>query len=479
MINTQSGFVVIKTPTFMQSLCTMVAIIIVIGAGFFFLKLNFHVLLLISILIGASSAWLLGYKFYDIRLAMNGGVCGALSAIYIFILIGVLIAALIESGTLATLIYYGIRFSNPVFFLPTGLILCSIMSIATGTSWGTVGAIGVVLMTVGSTFGIPAPLTAGMVISGASFGDKMSPISDTTNLAAMASKTTIHSHIHSMLFTTGPAYFLVLVIFSIIGLNYADNQLAITELFSLQKAIEDSFCLNFLTFMPIIVMLCLSLLRVSAEPTMIAATLTAILLAIFLQGAELTAVLNGVYDGASIKTGHEGLDNLMSRGGIISMMQTLSLSLLALALGGILESCQFIQVLITTVLRRIKRKSTLVATTITSCFIGNMAMGEAYMSIVLGGQLFGDCYDQNNVHRKVLSRSLEEGSTLTSSLIPWTTGGVFFASILSVPVLDYAPWALLNWISPLMAILFAYLGVALFRNNNSIAKECATLKINK
>ncbi|MDP0562673.1 MAG: Na+/H+ antiporter NhaC [Candidatus Endonucleobacter sp. (ex Gigantidas childressi)] len=470
MFNTQSDFSVIKKPPFTQALCTLITIITVIGTGLFFLKINLHVLLLISILIAASSAGLLGYKFRDIRLAMNEGICSALSAIYIFILIGVLIATFIESGTLATLIYYGVKFSNPVLFLPTGLIFCSLMSIATGTSWGTVGTIGVVLMGVGSTLGIPAPLVAGMVISGSCFGDKMSPLSDTTNLAAMASKTTLYGHINSMLFTTGPAYFLVLVIFAVMGLNYTEHQLALTELLSLQKEIENHFCINFFTLIPIITMLCLSLLKVSAEPTMMAAAITAILLAIFLQGQDLTVTLNSLYDGSSVNVGREGLDKLMGRGGVMSMMQPLSLSLLALALGGILERCKFIQVVIITVLTRIKRQATLIITTIISCFIGNMAMGEAYMSIILGGQLFGECYDQKNVHRRVLSRSLEEGSTLTSPLIPWTTGGVFFASTLNVPVLDYAPWALLNWISPLVAMLFACFGIALFRNNTSITK---------
>ncbi|MBO9497645.1 Na+/H+ antiporter NhaC, partial [Thalassotalea sp. G20_0] len=197
---------------------TLAAIIGVISAGLFILETSLHSLILLSLMIASISAFTLGYDFRAIRKAMNAGISGALTAIYIFILIGVLIAAFIQSGTLATLIYYGIEFVSPALFLPAGLLLCSLMSLATGTSWGTVGTMGVVLMGIGTTMGIPAPLVAGMVISGACFGDKMSPVSDTTNLAAMTSRVDLYAHIQSMLFTTGPAYLLALVIFSLMGL---------------------------------------------------------------------------------------------------------------------------------------------------------------------------------------------------------------------------------------------------------------------
>ena len=342
------------------------------------------------------------------------------------------------------------------------------MSIATGTSWGTVGTIGVVLMSIGSAMHIPEPIVAGMVISGACFGDKMSPMSDTTNLAAMSSKTNLYLHIKSMLCTTGPTYLLTLIIFSFVGIEFAGNELPVDELVTLQGAIANTFSTSILTLLPLIVMLGLSLMRVAAEPSMMAAAMTAVLLAIFLQGQEYSVILNSLYDGGSVRTGLDSLDQLMARGGITSMLWTLSLSLLALALGGILESCQFLKVLITEGLKRIKRAASLITTTIIACFIGNITMGEAYMSIILGGQLFGDAYDQKDIDRRVMSRSLEEGATLTTALIPWTTGGAFFASTLGVAVLDYAPWALLNWINPLLSIMFAYLGLFLFRQTGDV-----------
>ncbi|KEI70032.1 Na+/H+ antiporter NhaC [Endozoicomonas elysicola] len=453
-----------KEPGFQHALLTFAAIVSVIGVGLFHLQTSLHSLMLICLIVGAGSALILGYSYKDIHQAMNNGIKTALSAIYIFILIGVVIAAFIESGTLATLVYYGISFIDPVFFLPAGLILCSLMSLATGTSWGTVGTAGVVLMSIGACMGLPLPLIAGMVISGACFGDKMSPVSDTTNLSAMSSKTSLYAHIKSMSYTTGPVYLICLAIFTWLGMGYSSNTMPTQHLNTLMVTLENHFSLSLITLLPLLVMLVLSVRQVAAEVAMVAATATAVLLALLLQGTDISTVLNSLFNGGSVQTGVEQLDSLLSRGGINSMMGTLSLSLMALALGGILDRFGFLRVLITGVVRRVKRRASLVATTIISVFFGNLAMGEAYMSIILGGQLFGDSYDARQIDRSVMSRSLEEGATLTTALIPWTTGGAFFAATLGVPVLDYAPWALLNWINPLVSIVFAYMGIALFRS---------------
>lgn len=466
-VTTQHPDNIKKQPRFLHALLTLLAIISVISIGLFFLKTSLHSLIMICILIASLSAWRLGYGFQAIRQAMSDGIANALTAIYIFLLIGVLIAAFIESGTLATLVYYGIEFIQPVIFLPAGMILCGLMSIATGTSWGTVGTVGVVLMGIGTAMGIPAPIIAGMIVSGACFGDKMSPVSDTTNLAAMTSKVNLYSHIRSMLSTTGPACILALMAFTLIGLSYSGKALPTAELDRLQTALSAQFNINIMALLPIVVMLTLSFFRVAAEPSMVVASILAVILAVFMQGQSFTAVLDSLYNGGSVQTGVESLDQFLSRGGIASMMWTLSLSLLALALGGILERCQFLKVLITATLGRIRRAASLVTATVIACFVGNITMGEAYISIILGGQLFGQAYDDKGLHRKLMSRSLEEGATLTTPLIPWTTGGAFFASTLGVSVLDYAPWALLNWINPLLSIVFAYLGLALFRQDCS------------
>ncbi len=455
-----------REPGFRHALLTFATIVTIIGFGLFYLSTSLHSLMLGCILVASFSAMGLGVRYKSIRDAMNEGISGALGAIYIFIMIGVLIAALIESGTLGALIYFGIQFIEPHIFLPAGLLLCSLMSIATGTSWGTVGTAGVVLMGIGTAMGFPEPLIAGMVISGACFGDKMSPVSDTTNLAAMSSHTTLYQHMRSMCYTTVPVYCLVLVLFTFLGMGYSSAALPETELATLSNALNSTFTISWLAVLPLLVMMLFIAFRAPAEVAMVAATSVCVVLAVTLQDRSFSAVLNSLFSGSEIRSGVETLDNLLGRGGLMSMMWTLSLALMALALGGILSRFGFLKVLISGVLRRIKRRATLVATTIISGFIGNSTMGEAYMSIILGGQLFGDAYDNHGIDRAVLSRSLEEGATLTFALIPWTTGGAFFASTLGVSVLEYAPWALLNWINPLIGILFAFLGIGLISSTN-------------
>ena len=456
-----------RQPGFLHALLTFGLIVITIGIGLFILQTSLHSLMLLCLLIAGVSARGVGADYHAIKSAMNDGIHGALSAIYIFILIGVIIAAFIESGTLATLLYYGIRLIEPAIFLPAGLLFCTIMSLATGTSWGTVGTAGVVLMSIGESMGFPVAVVAGMIISGACFGDKMSPVSDTTNLSAMTSRTDLYAHIKSMSYTSGPVYLIVLALFTFYGLNYSESVLPAEHLDSLSDGLRSTFNISLWALLPLLAMLILSTRRVSAELAMAGSALVAVLLALVLQGQEFGVVLNSLFYGGSVRSEVAELDSLLGRGGISSMMWTLSLSLMALALGGILDRFGFLRVLIVGILSRVKRAATLVATTIITSLFGNMGMGEAYMTIILGGQLFGDAYDEKGLDRCVMSRSLEEGATLTTALIPWTTGGAFFASTLGVSVLEYAPWALLNWMNPLFSIALAYCGFALFRTGRS------------
>jgi len=343
------------------------------------------------------------------------------------------------------------------------------MSLATGTSWGTVGTVGVVLIAIGNAMGIPQPVVAGMIISGATFGDKMSPVSDTTNLAAMAAKTTLPRHIRSMLRTTIPTYLICLIVFTVIGMQYASPSLLINNsaptdnITELLTGLQHAYQIDLINLLPLLTTFALILLRVSALPAMFMAAIVAVVLAVTVQGVELTQVINALFNGGSADTGITVLDDLLSRGGMSAMMWTLSLALLALALGGILDRFGFLTVLIEVMLRNIKHQGSLIAMTITTCFVGNMSLGEAYMSIILNGQLYGETYDERGIDRAILSRSLEEGATLTTAIIPWTTGGAFFATTLGVHVIDYAPWAILNWLNPFIAILLAYSGIGTFK----------------
>jgi NhaC family Na+:H+ antiporter len=304
-----------------------------------------------------------------------------------------------------------------------------------------------------------------MVVAGATFGDKLSPVSDTTNLAAMSAHTNLYRHIGSMLYTTVPSFAVTLLILLMLGSMFSANQLPTDTIAEMQQALETHFSLGLLaTLLPLLVMLTLSLRRVSAEISMSASILTAVAVAVLYQDRALVDVLNSLWSNVPGDTGIASLDDLLGRGGILSMSWTLLLSLMALALGGILFNAGFLQALLADIIARVQRTTTLVATTIGSGIIGNIGMGEAYISIILSCQLFGKAYDEKGIDRAVLSRSVEEGATMSTGLIPWTTAGAFYAATLGVPVLEYAPYAFLNYLNPLISIGMTALGIGLLRS---------------
>lgn len=460
-----------QAPNFWHSLVTFGGVIVIVIVGLLWFGISLHSLLLIALIWVSAHAVAIGFDFQEIKSAMISGIEKGLGAIFIFFLIGVLVAALIESGTIGGLIYYGIDLLHPTFFLPAGLVLCSLMSLATGTAWGTIATIGVVLMGLGDALGIPLPLVAGMVISGATFGDKMSPVSDTTNLAAMSADTDLYSHIKSMMFTTIPTYIICLVAFTLIGLYHSGQTLSAEELLVLKQHLAIEFKIGPLTLLPLGVLFLLSLKRAPAEVAMLASVATAVVLAIISQERGITDVLNSLHTGYVADTGLQQLDRLLSRGGINSMMWTMSLALLALSLGGILDRTGFVRILLTGLLKRIKRSATLMATTIGAGIAANMSMGEAYLSIIFGGQIFKDSYEEDGLEKHMLSRCLEEGATCSTSIIPWTTSGAFITGVLGMSPLEFAPYAFFNLINPILSITLAYMGYGIFRQTKQVTNR--------
>lgn len=453
----------VKSSSLPHAILVFLTLVLMISFGFFKMGISLHIVLYLVLIWVAINAWFLGHSFGDIRRMMGESISRSLSAIYVFLLIGMVIASFMKSGTVVALIYYGLDWITAQWFLPVGLILCAFMSLATGTSWGTVGTLGVVFIGIGTVLNIPLPLVAGMIISGATFGDKMSPVSDTTNLAAMSSDTDLYEHIRSMLYTTIPTFLIVLVVFAYMGYG-VDQTASFAEIESIRGVLAANFSLNpFITFIPIIVLFVLSMKRYAPEVTMTASILVASLIAILYQDNSVTSVANALWENSPADTGTKMIDDLLGRGGLYSMAWTLLLSIMAIAMGGILHGAGFLTVLLKGIISRIKSAGTLVAATITTAFAGNLSMGETYIVIILNSQLYKKAYKDKGVKSSVLSRSVEEGSTLTTALIPWSTTSIFYVTTLGVQTLDYAPYALLNYFNPLLAIVFAYLGIALFK----------------
>ena len=456
-----------KVPGFWHALICFGGILIMIVTGVVAFRISIQVVLMLSIIWAAIHTFFLGYKFTEIKQIMSDGIANALGAVYIFILIGIVVASFLESGTITTLVYYGLDFVHPAVFLPVGMILCSFMSVCVGTMVGTVATVGVILIGIGAAMGVPLPIVAGMVIAGASFGDKMSPVSDTTNMAALSTGTDLYTHIKSMLYTTVPTYLICLVIFTFIGLEYADQTLSTVGIASFKTAIEANFEVSLLGFLPIIVLFGMSFKRIPAEPTMITASAVAILIALIQQQHHIVSILGSLQTGYSAETGNADLDRLLNRGGIMGMMGTLTIALFAMALGGILDKVGYINAMLDGILRHIKSVVQLLAATMLTGIIASIATGQSYISIVLTAQLFKQKYEDMGLKRPMLSRTIEESTTLITPLMPWSLGGAFYSGAMGVSVFDYAPWAFLNYLNFIVAIVMAIFGIAIFRKTTT------------
>lgn len=453
----------IKLPSFNQALLCFSGITVMIVVGVLAFKISIHALLLLSIIWTCCHTYFLGYNFQEIKKLMSDGIHKGIGALYVFILIGVVIAAFLESGTIASIVYYGLEIIHPSIFLPAGLLFCSFMSVAVGTLMGTVATAGVILIGIGSAMGIPLPIIAGMIIAGASFGDKMSPMSDTTNLAAVAADTDLYKHIKAMLYTTIPTLIICIIIFSIIGLQFSSSLISNSEINAFQSAIENNFQISYWGFLPIVIMFGLSVSGMPAEPAMLASVISAIILALLQQSHNILEIFSSIIYGYKAQTGHEGLDILVNRGGIESMMMTILLVLFVLALGGLLDKAGYLTALLHAILGKIKSVFALLVATMATGFLNCFSTGQAHISIVLTSQLFKDKYREMGLQKYMLSRTVEESTTLVAPILPWSLGGAFYSTVLGVPVLDYLPWAFLNYLNMFVALGLAWMGFGIFR----------------
>lgn len=449
-----------KNPSFGAGLLVLAIIIAILIIGILVLKVDLHILLILSLFSSIVVGMFHGMNFEDISNAMTKGVTRGMAAMFIFIMIGVLIGSWMVAGTVPALMYYGLKIISPGIFLPMAFILCCITSLCTGTSWGTCGTMGIAMMGMGLSLGVPAGWVAGAVISGAIFGDKMSPISDTTVLAAATAGADLYDHIKAMLYTTVPAFIITLILYAIMGAKYANGIIDNTDSQLIMSTLENSFNLNPLVMLPFIVLLVLSLMKVPAVPAMFAGAATGMLVALIFQGSSLSDVLTAVNYGYTNATDVALVDKIILRGGIQSMMWTFSLSFIALCLGGVLDEAGFLQALVGGLVKKIKHVGLLVLTVIGTSTIATAAMAEVYLGIILNGTVYKESFEEKGLKPQMLSRLTEEGATCTGALIPWTTAGAFMSGTLGVSNFEFLPFAFLNYLTPIISIIFAFFGIA-------------------
>lgn len=411
-----------------------------------------------------------GYKWEALLEAINHGISMSLTAIVILLSVGALIGVWILSGTVPAMIYYGLGWLDPDWFLVTSCVICAVVSVVVGSSWATAGTIGVGLMGVAATLGLPLEVAAGAIISGAYFGDKLSPLSDTTNLAPSVAGSELFEHIRHLLWTTIPAFVICVVIFAFMGSGGEVSQL--DELAVVRDSLNQQFHINVLLLLPLPILLFMIGRGTPSLPAIWFGILLGAILALTLQADNAAAlaasedlgyiatVFKGVWQslfaGYEAQTGNAVLDDLLSKGGMASMLNTVWLIVCAMAFGGVMEKTGLLQKLVELILAVATGARSLLASTVVSAGITNIITAEQYMAIVLPGRMFRGAYERLNLHPVNLSRALEDGGTVTSPLVPWNSCGAYMAATLGVATMSYAPFALFCLLNPLIALFYAW-----------------------
>ncbi|XDD49123.1 Na+/H+ antiporter NhaC [Leptospira sp. WS92.C1] len=387
-----------------------------------------------------------------------------LKPVLILLLIGSLIGVWIWSGIVPSMIVWGLKILKPSFFLVTACLLSSVVSLITGSSWSTAGTVGVALMGIGTTLGIAPGIAAGAVVSGAYFGDKLSPFSETTNLASSIAGTPLFTHIQHMLYTTLPAMAIAVIAFTWIGFGYSGGSGSDQKVADVILLLETSFRIHPVLLVPPVLTFVLIYFKIPAIPSILAGILTGILSGVFLQHPELNfqevyrQILTAASKGNSAETGNPLTDALLSRGGMASMLSTVWLIFSAMFFAGSMEGAGFIQKITKGILRFANTDRSLLTGTILTSFAANLLSSDQYLSILVPGKMFKKSYEEHGLDPKNLSRALEDAGTMTSALVPWNTCGSFMAATLGVPVIVFLPYAFLNLSSPLISLLCAWTG---------------------
>jgi NhaC family Na+:H+ antiporter len=410
-----------------------------------------------------------GHQWAHIHVAISSGISVAIGAMLILLAVGALIGAWMLSGTVPAMVYYGLKVLHPSVFYAATCLICALVALAVGSSWTVAGTLGIGLMGVALGLGLRPEITAGAIISGAYFGDKMSPLSDTTNLAPAVAGTELFTHIRHMVWTTGPSFLFSLLLFALIGALSSPHSDA-AQLGSLSEVLSAQFYLGPVTLLPVVLILWLAVRKVHALPTILAGAAAgavmaalgqperAIALAADPELPQGLALIKGVwislFDGYASSTGDVTVDELLSRGGMLSFLNTIFLILTALSFGAVMEHTGLLERMIAAVLRAARGTGSLIAAVVGTTVLSNIVTADQYMSIVVPGRMFREEFRRRRLKARNLSRTIEDAGTLTSPLVPWNTCGAYMAATLGVATVAYLPFCFLNLINPVVAILY-------------------------
>lgn len=410
-----------------------------------------HIPILLGIFILIGYGLLRKLSFEDLQLGMVEGAKSGMGAIFLFFLIGILISSWIISGTIPALIYSGFSLIGGTGFYAIVFVITALIGVSLGSSLTTTATIGVAFIGIGDAIGAQAAITAGAIVSGAFFGDKMSPLSDTTNLASTIVGVDLFEHIKHISLTTIPAFIISIVIFVFLSPSQQLSQLAGN---SYQSALESTQLIHWTSWIPLLILIGCTIFKIPAFISIAVSSITASFLAFFINGIGLSTIWNTWFNGYIAKTNFEAVNSLLTKGGINSMLFTISLVLLALGFGGLLFVTGIIPTILAMVQDKLRKVRSIIATTAATAIGVNILIGEQYLSILLTGETFKQVYQRANLPTKALSRTLEDAGTVINPLVPWSVCGVFIANVLGVPVTSYLPFAFFCLLSPIITVIF-------------------------
>lgn len=445
-----------KKPGLVIALAPLVTMGTLLGVGYGIYQIRPQVLLVCAAFITGILGLYLRFQWKDMESGIVDSIHKAMPAILIMLCVGILIGSWIASGTIPMVIYYGLKLISPKYFLVTACFVCSLTSIATGTSWGTIGTLGVAFIGIAMGLGIPLGPAAGAIVAGAYFGDKMSPFSDVTNLAPVATGSNLFDHIKHMVWSATPAWLIGLFIYFLVGLRYEGGKVESEAMTIITQTIKDNFNFNVILLLPMAIVFYFAFTKKPTIPGMLISSFVAGIIAIIFQKASIMDVATAMNTGYVAQTGVEQVDNLISRGGMMSMMETQLVAFTAFSFGGIMQRTGLLSVILDRIMKFATKVWSIVLTTIGTAIIVALVTGSSYLSIIIPGDLLSAVYKKKGLAAKNLSRIVEECGAIVVPLIPWSMAGVYITGTLGVSTFSYLPWAIMNYAAVVILAIYGF-----------------------
>lgn len=460
-----------REPRIWQALLPLIALIGAAACSIFFWKVGMYIPFIIGIVTSALVGKRLGYSWNELQQFLTNGVSKALPAIFILLIIGTIVGTWILSGTIPTLIYYGLELIQPNFFLPTVVITSGIVAITLGSSFTSIATIGLAFMAIGTSLGFTPAHVAGAIISGAFFGDKLSPLSDTTNIAPAMVEVNLFDHVKHMMWDTIPAFILTVIAFWILGLNTTTGEFNKNQIETILNGLDNVFVIHPLLLLLPVVTIMLMVRRVPAIPALVVVSALGGLVAMMVQGNTVSEVMQSMTSGFASETGNDTLDSLLSKGGIDSMLSTVALVTFATSLGGIMEGIQVFDVLIHRLIDKVKSTGSLISTTLLSTFFVSFVSGAMYLAIILPSKAFLSVYRERGISETNLSRNVEAAGTVGVTLVPWGVPAVFASGLMDISPYSFIPFIFFAYFVLLINVIYGYTGFTITKKEPALPSE--------